>query len=151
MEELIRREAALEALAQIREALWEVDILSATVPEYIEHHRDVQKVMKRVDELRNKIEHMPTEVPNREWIPCEERLPEDGVEVWVTIRGSDIIIPEPGEFFQEAADRVMSMSRVRRGYWCEEENGWNGELGYPLAVQPIAWMPFDRPEPWGGD
>ena len=88
----------------------------------------------------------------REWIPCEERLPEDGVEVWVTIKGHDVIIPKPGETFQEAADRVMGMRWVTRGYWCEEEHGWNdSSFGCPLMVQPIAWMPIDKPEPWEDD
>lgn len=58
MEELVTRKAALEALEQIYDELWGIDIPSATVPEYIEHHRDVQLVMKKVDLLREKIEKM---------------------------------------------------------------------------------------------
>lgn len=35
---------------EIREALWEIDIPSPTVPEYIEHHEQVQGVMRLVEE-----------------------------------------------------------------------------------------------------
>ena len=60
MDDLISREAALEALDQIRYALWEIDIPSPTVPEYIEHHRGVQSVMTRIDEIRSKMEMLPS-------------------------------------------------------------------------------------------
>lgn len=87
-----------------------------------------------------------------EWIPVAERLPEAGIEVWVTIRGHDVIVPEAGETFQSAVDRIMNTRWVTRGYWSEEEQGWNNpDFGAPLAVQPVAWMKIDRPEPWDGE
>ena len=55
----ITRQAALEALEQIRYALWGIDIPHSTVPEYIEHHRSVQDVMERVDVIRKKMEGLP--------------------------------------------------------------------------------------------
>ena len=61
----IHRQAAIEALEQIRYALWEIDIPSSTVPEYIEHHRDVQNVMKRIDEIRDKMERLPSAQPEQ--------------------------------------------------------------------------------------
>lgn len=83
------------------------------------------------------------------WIPVSERLPEDGSEVWVTIKGHDVIRCEPGETIEQAIDRIGKIRWVTRGYWCEEEHGWNDpSFGCPLIVQPIAWMPIDVPEPY---
>lgn len=46
----------LEILDDIYDALWEIDIPSPTVPEYVEHHEGVQKVMKLVKELTGNLE-----------------------------------------------------------------------------------------------
>lgn len=43
-------EQVVTALQDINHALWEIDIPSPTVPEYIEHHEQVQRVMKLVEE-----------------------------------------------------------------------------------------------------
>lgn len=59
MDDLIKREAALEALEQVRWVLYSIDIPSPTVPEYIEHHKQVQEVMAKINEMRNKIEALP--------------------------------------------------------------------------------------------
>lgn len=120
MGELIERGAALKALAQIREALWGIDIPSPTVPEYIEHHRDVQEMMKRVDELRGEIEALPSE---REWIPCSERLPEKRGEYMVTV-----------EYYSM---RTRSTERCLLSAVYTRTGGWhlsNGEV--------VAWMPM---------
>lgn len=83
------------------------------------------------------------------WIPVSEALPEDGREVWVTIKGHDVIRCEPGETIEQAIDRISKIRYVTRGYWSEEEHGWNDPaFGFPLIVQPIAWMPIDVPEPY---
>jgi len=83
------------------------------------------------------------------WIPVTEQLPEDGIPVWVTIKGRDLIVPKEGETLEEAADRIMQERWVTTAYWCEEENGWNNPMfGCPLIVRPIAWMPIEKPEPW---
>ena len=84
-----------------------------------------------------------------QWTPCKERLPENGREVWVTIKGHDIIYPKPGESFKEAAARVNRQRWVTKGFWSNEENCWcDSSFGFPLIVQPIAWMPMEIPEPW---
>lgn len=83
------------------------------------------------------------------WIPVSERLPEDGSEVWATIKGSDVIKVEAGETIEQAIDRVNRIRWVTRAYWSEEEHGWNDPtFGCPLVVQPIAWMPIEKPEPY---
>lgn len=97
MDDLIRREAAIEALEQVRWALWGIDIPSPTVPEYIEHHKQVQEVMSKIDEMRSKIEAMPSAEKTGKWIPvtngrggfecnkCHNYAPsyQDGVE-WLS-------------------------------------------------------------------
>lgn len=40
----------LNDLGDIRVALWEVDIPSPTVPEYVEHHNQIQSLIALVDE-----------------------------------------------------------------------------------------------------
>ena len=86
------------------------------------------------------------------WIPCSERLPDDGVEVWVTIKGHDVIRCEEGETLEQAIDRINKIRWVTRGYWSDEEHAWNDpSFGCPLMVKPIAWMPIYEPEPYKGD
>ena len=86
------------------------------------------------------------------WIPCSERLPEDGATVWVTIKGHDVIRCEDGETLEQAIERINKIRWVTQGYWSEEEHGWNDpSYGCPLIVQPIAWMPIDTPEPYKGE
>lgn len=85
------------------------------------------------------------------WIPVEQDLPEDGVTVWVTIKGHDVIRCEDGETLEQAIARISKIRWVTQGYWSDEEHGWNDpSFGCPLMVQPIAWMPIDTPEPWQG-
>lgn len=43
-------EQVITALQDINHALWEIDVPSPTVPEYIEHHEQIQRVMKLVNE-----------------------------------------------------------------------------------------------------
>ena len=44
----------LDDLERIWDELWGIDIPSATVPEYIEHHEQVQSVMKVVRAIEDK-------------------------------------------------------------------------------------------------
>lgn len=82
------------------------------------------------------------------WIPVTERLPEDGVTVWVTIKGHDVIRCEDGETLEQAVARIGKMRRVSEGFWCEDDKTWYNEGGYPMMVQPVAWMPMEVPEPY---
>lgn len=40
-----------EKIFELRELVWGVDIPSPTVPEYVEHHRDIQKILKAIDKI----------------------------------------------------------------------------------------------------
>ena len=96
-----------------------------------------------------RIRKLPSAQPEQQWIPCSERLPEDGATVWVTIKGHDVIRCEDGETLEQAIERINKIRWVTQGYWSEEEHGWNDpSYGCPLIVQPIAWMPIDTPEPY---
>ena len=44
----------LDDLWDIRETLWEADIPSPTVPEYVEHHEQIQSIMKLVEKKMEK-------------------------------------------------------------------------------------------------
>lgn len=37
-------------IEELRELVWGMDIPSPTVPEYKEHHRDIQKILTFIDE-----------------------------------------------------------------------------------------------------
>lgn len=85
------------------------------------------------------------------WILCSKRLPEVGEGVkWVTVRGHDVIKCEPGETLFDALERTMDLRWVTQSFYDHNEKEWiNGE-GFPLIVQPIAWMDLDYPEPYDG-
>lgn len=59
MKDLINRETALRAIEEICFALWETDIPSPTVPEYIEHHEQVQRVMILAEKWGKKLRDAP--------------------------------------------------------------------------------------------
>lgn len=100
-------------------------------------------------EMASAIIRLPSAQRTGRWIPVSERLPDDGSEVWVTIKGSDVIKVEAGETIEQAIDRVNRIRWVTRAYWSEEEHGWNDPtFGCPLVVQPITWMPIEKPEPY---
>lgn len=73
MNDLISKEVVIETLKAVRDLVWDVDIPSPTVPEYIEHHEQMQSIMRNIDILTDKIIKMPSVQP--EWIPCSEKLP----------------------------------------------------------------------------
>lgn len=47
--EVVSKKRAIEALKAIKYGLWEIDIPSPTVPEYVEHHGQIQDMMGVVD------------------------------------------------------------------------------------------------------
>ena len=56
MIDIIRRDAALAALDRIYKEIWNVDIPSPTVPEYIEHHEQMKSLMGAVINERRRIQ-----------------------------------------------------------------------------------------------
>ena len=80
------------------------------------------------------------------WIPCSERLPEQGERVIVAIFGSDMIMPNEGETLQDAIERSRKEGYITVGFIGSD--GWYGADWFPLMVHPSYWMPKpDLPEP----
>lgn len=95
------------------------------------------------------VDYLKEVKPAQRWIPCSERTPEEYEEVWVTIRGSDMIVCKDGETLAEAAERVWKENiRVSIGFYGSD--GWYSIDGYPSMVSPVAWMPMNEPEPYEG-
>ena len=59
MGDSISRGYAVDAICRIKEEIWDVDIPSPTVPEYIEHHEQMQELMKLCDSLIMSIKSLP--------------------------------------------------------------------------------------------
>lgn len=72
MDDLISRQAALDALNEVRDLVWEVDIPSPTVPEYIEHHEQMKSIMRNIDVITKRIAGVPSA---QQWTYVEEALP----------------------------------------------------------------------------
>ena len=81
---------------------------------------------------------------NADWIPCKEQMPAKWLPVIVSINGSDIIVPRPGESLEEAAERLRKeLVRVDLGMLTDE--GWVGPDGWPMIIAPTAWMKLPEP------
>lgn len=52
MDKYMSTEVVLDLLDAIRYQLWLRDIPSPTVPEYMEHHRDITELIKFVDDMK---------------------------------------------------------------------------------------------------
>lgn len=162
MKDLISRQAAKNKKVYSEERheyvvpVAEIDWLPSAQPEQIardiatiiENEKDMRVILQNTERTEtHSCDYQRTET--HEWIPVSEALPEDGVTVWVTIRGHDVIKCEDGETLEQAIARISRIRWVTQGYWSEEEHGWNDpSFGCPLMVQPIAWMPIDTPEPY---
>ena len=83
-----------------------------------------------------------------EWIPVSERVPEAYINVFVTVKGHDVIMPKEGETLEQAFERISGTRWVTTGY-VDDGGYWNYSDGFPMVVSPIAWMPFH--EPWKGE
>lgn len=49
-------DVAIELINDLRESIWGYDIPSSTVPEYIEHHEQMQELLKEVDDILFKLD-----------------------------------------------------------------------------------------------
>ena len=47
--ELLKKEEVIGDFVEVYKALWEIDIPSPTVPEYIEHHEQIKELTNLVD------------------------------------------------------------------------------------------------------
>ena len=99
------------------------------------------------DDVEDLIIEMPSGDP---WISCDDQMPEEGVRVLVTVRGSDVIVIRDGEMLEQAIKRIWNeVCYTIIAVWYGEQERWFGEFGGPMAVNPVAWMPL--PEPYKGE
>ena len=52
---------AIKAIHDIKEKVWEIDIPSPTIPEYVEHHEQVKSVLKVIYNWLTKLEEVENE------------------------------------------------------------------------------------------
>ena len=114
--ELISRRAAIDALDEIRHALWEIDIPSPTVPEYAEHHEQVQSVWKLLDKKQKELYVLPSVQPKERCI-ANITLNEEDLEKIVKEQVGEIkeLLPEKGEWIWD--DDIFDLEKE---YICSE-------------------------------
>lgn len=126
--DLISRQIAIDALRAIKQGLWEIDIPSPTVPEYVEHHEQIKNMMEIVDGWIKRIKEEPAVDAVPRWIPCSERLPKYGKTVLITNDKGNVSYGRfrGVEFWREDGD----------SYWTWKKN---------TIEHVLAWMPLPEP------
>lgn len=72
----------------------------------------------------------------KEWIPCDERMPEEPFGCLVTVLDYN---PFTGEDFPNLYPNFVGWDGER----------WNNDDGEDIHMEVIAWMPL--PKPWKGE
>lgn len=140
MARLIDRRVAIEAIKEIRDKIWDVDIPSPTVPEYIEHHQQMIHLMDECDNKLHELYLLPPAQPEPRWIPCSERLPEEDGLYLVTSR-EKATAEEFGFDLDDVEVRKMRFN----------EDGWRIPKHIPEWINGVvhttvlAWMPLPEP------
>ena len=128
----------MQELEKILEEIKESSIIVATSKEHYIHPQDGRFVEEVV--LLDCVEDIIRKHMNDDWIPVEERLPENNklVLVWAksTARGAD----------------EWSLGICDKGFWALGSYG--GSLVFPSQLEAVAWRPLPepyRPERCGGE
>jgi len=77
------------------------------------------------------------------WIPCSERMPEDGENCLVSVRCSNNFLVDRGTYSTDLFNVDEEDFFGERG-----KSGWyyiNSEYGYCRILNVIAWMPLPEP------
>ena len=72
----INKEEIIKDFDDIMEALWDIDIPSPTVPEYVEHHEQIQDMMKYVGKKIEKYKSKKFNIFSCQWCRKDFYLPE---------------------------------------------------------------------------
>lgn len=94
--------------------------------------------------LQIAVDKLPPFQLEQKWIPVTERLPEDGAIVFVTIYGHDCIRVRDRETLTDAFERIRQQVRYT-SFGFHMPDGWNNIDGFPMIVEPVAWMPLPEP------
>ncbi len=82
--------------------------------------------------------------PEPHWIPCSERMPEDGTECLVSVRCSKkVVVVDMATYSTDLFKVDKEDFFGNRG-----ESGWyylSNEYGYCKVLNVIAWMPLPEP------
>ena len=104
---------------------------------WLDNYYDSEKFT--VGHIYNMIKDMPTIEAEPQWIPCSERLPEEGHDVLITKKPFKI-----KGYEQEVIKAKRSVDpRSGKIEW------WSPEFGALKDKAVLAWMPL--PEPYGGE
>ena len=125
------------------------------------HEKCMDIIRSHMDEAKD------TNAPsNASWIPVEEKLPEDGELVKVTVHSSEWIgdfdsnwVPEEDRMYHPEEYHVYDGYLSENGIWnfydeehseniCEKEFGTDKGRLYDVVT---AWMPIELPEPYKGE
>ena len=87
------------------------------------------------------IHDLPSAQPEQQWIPCEERLPEEGKLVLCTHTGG--LNPN-----RQVIEHIYQNGKFTMG-WDMDMNPSSPTFGQRYMGKVIAWMPL--PEPWKGE
>lgn len=90
-----------------------------------------------IDELRR----LPSVTPEQRWIPCNDRLPEDGERVLATHLGG--LNPD-----RQVIEHIYKNEEFTLG-WDMDMNKDSPTFGQRYMGKVVAWMPL--PEPYGGE
>lgn len=138
MDDFISKRTAIDALRAIKYGLWEIDIPSPTVPEYVEHHEQIKNMMEIVDGWIKRIKEEPA--VNR-WVPCKERLPSYG-EAVLTWDGNCYCVEKRIPFIRGEDGEIIVSDWWVSDDFDEEESDYYPNLRDGAA---IAWMPLPAP------
>lgn len=173
MARLIDRRVAIEAIKEIRDKIWDVDIPSPTVPEYIEHHQQMIHLMNECDNKLHELCLLPSAQPEKVYIatvtPTDEQVKEAVEEaknaVLSVIKSephwtpcSEELPKENGHylvtFHQTATEEDLGFDMddtdVRKMRY-DTEHGWGTPIHIPSWINDVvvstvlAWMPLPEP------
>lgn len=118
---LISRETALKAIEEICFALWEIDIPSPTVPEYIEHHEQVQRVMALAEKWGRELRDVPDVRPTLYGYEIEHLayiarvMEKEGITAEEAVRTFGDISRAVGMIIEEVQQKVEEMLYEQAG------------------------------------
>lgn len=126
--DLIDRQQAINALKAIKYGLWEIDIPSPTVPEYVEHHKQIKDMMEITERWIQQISELPSAQPKM--IPCSKRMPEKN-----------------GEYLIQCKDaKHLTVVTYWNGYWNAHNNCTDYAFRNVCAWAPLPELYEEEPE-----